>query len=89
MRFRLAAMSSKKHPGSLANVQAGDLLVSHSTAVREHKISIVPNGPHRVSLTHDAAIVEGRSQAEALGVDAWLSDDQTHVVRIAAHRTRS
>ena len=36
-------MSSKKDPGSLSTMQAGDVLVSHSTAVREHEISIVPN----------------------------------------------
>jgi hypothetical protein len=80
-------MSSEKHPGSLANVQVGDVLVSHPTAVREHEISIVPNAPHTMSPTHDAAVFDGRSEAEALGVDAWLTEDQTHVVKIASHRT--
>jgi hypothetical protein len=79
-------MSSEKHPGSLANVQAGDVLVSHPTAVREHEISIVPNAPHTMSPSHDAAVGDGRSEAEALGVDAWLTEDQTHVVKIASHR---
>ena len=81
-------MSSEKHPGSLANVQAGDVLVSHPTAVREHEISIVPNAPHTMSPSHDAAVGDGRSEAEALGVDAWLTEDQTHVVKIASHRAR-
>jgi hypothetical protein len=85
--LRLQAMASEKHPESLANVQAGDVLVSHPTAVREHEISIVPNAPHTMSPTHDAAVVDGRSEAEALGVDAWLTEDQTHVVKIASHRT--
>jgi hypothetical protein len=79
-------MSNEKAPGSLTNVQAGDVLVSHPTAVREHEISIVPNAPHTMSPTHDAALVDGRAEAQALGVDAWLSEDQTHVVKIASHR---
>jgi hypothetical protein len=27
-----------------------------------------------------------RSEADAKGVDAWLTEDQTHVVKIASHR---
>jgi hypothetical protein len=74
-------------PGSLTNVQSGDVLVSHPTAVREHEISIVPNAPHTMSPTHDAAVSDGCSEADALGVDAWLTEDQTHVVKIASNRT--
>jgi hypothetical protein len=80
-------MSSKKDPASLASVQSGDVLVSRPTAVREHEISIVPNAPHATSPTHDVAVNDGRSEADALGVDAWLTEDQTHVVKIASHRT--
>jgi hypothetical protein len=79
-------MSSEKQSGSLANVRSGDVIVSHPTAVREHEISIVPNPPHTVSPTHDAAVRDGRSEADALGVDAWLTEDKTHVVKIASHR---
>jgi hypothetical protein len=80
-------MSNEKASGSLAKVQSGDVLVSHPTAVREHEISIVPNAPHATSPTHDAAVSDGRSEADAMGVDAWLTEDQTHVVKIASHRT--
>ncbi len=80
-------MSREKDPGSLANLTSGDVLVSHPTAVREHVISIVPNAPHTTSPTHDAALDVGRSEAAAKGVDAWLTEDQTHVVKIASHRT--
>jgi hypothetical protein len=80
-------MSSKKDPASLASVQSGDVLVSHPTAVREHEISIVPNPPHATSPTHDAAVSDGCSEADGRGVDAWLTEDQTHVVKIASHRT--
>ena len=80
-------MSKEEHPGALSNVQSGDVLVSHPTAVREHQISIVPDPPHARSPTHDAAVSDARSEADAIGVDAWLTEDQTHVVKIASHRT--
>jgi len=80
-------MSNEKASESLASVQSGDVLVSHPTAVREHEISIAPNAPHATSPTHDAAVGDGRSKADAMGVDAWLTEDQTHVVKIASHRT--
>lgn len=77
---------SMANPASVATLHAGDVLVSHSTAVREHDISIVPRAPHATSPTHDAAVVDARSEARALGVDAWLSEDHTHVVQIASNR---
>ena len=67
-------------------MKPGDVLVSHSTAVREHEISVIPNAPHAISPTHDAAVSDGRSQADAIGVDAWLTEDHTHVVKIASNR---
>jgi hypothetical protein len=79
-------MSKEKDPASVANVQDGDVLVSHPTAVREHQISIVPHEPHAVSPSHDAAVSEGCAEADATGVDAWLTEDQTHVVKIASNR---
>ena len=80
-------MSTGKDSESLASVQSGDVLVSHPTAVREHHISIVPNAPHAISPTHDTAVSDARLEADAMGVDAWLTEDQTHVVKIASHRT--
>ena len=80
-------VSNNENPMSLSNVPSGDVLVSHPTAVREHEISIVPNAPHAMSPTHDAAVNDGRSEADAIGVDAWLTEDQTHVVKIASNRT--
>jgi hypothetical protein len=84
---KLMAMSTDKDSESLGNAQSGDVLVSHPTAVREHEISIVPNAPHTTSPTHDAAVTDARSEADAMGVDAWLTEDHTHVVKIASHRT--
>ena len=80
-------MSTEKDPASLSNLQPGDVLVSHSTAVREHDISVVPNAPHAICPTHDDAVSDARSEADASGVDAWVTEDQTHVVKIASHRT--
>jgi hypothetical protein len=81
---RLMAMSTEKDSGSLASVKPGDVLVSRPSAMREHEISIVPNASHATSPTHDAAVRDGGSEADALGVDAWLTEDQTHVVKIAS-----
>ena len=79
-------VSHEKSAESLSDVKPGDVLVSHATAVREHEISVVPNPPHAISLTHNAAVSDGRSEADAMGVDAWLTEDHTHVVKIAANR---
>ena len=79
-------MSNETKPPSLSSVKPGDVLVSHRTAVREHEISVIPDAPHATSPTHDAAVGDGRSEAEARGVDAWLTEDQTHVVKIASNR---
>jgi hypothetical protein len=67
-------------------MKEGDVLVSHPTAVREYEISVIPNPPHAMSPTQDEAVTDGRSEADVLGVDAWLTEDHTHVVKIASHR---
>jgi len=77
---------SNNNPESLSTMKAGDVLVSHPTAVREHEISVIPDAPHAMSPTHDQAVNAGRSEADALGVDAWLTEDHTHVVKIASNR---
>ena len=81
-----AVVANETRTQSLSDMKPGDVLVSHSTAVREHEIRIVPNAPHEKPSTHDAAISEGRSEADAMGVDAWLTEDHTHVVKIASNR---
>jgi hypothetical protein len=80
------AMSIEKDSGLLGIMQSGDVLVSHSSAVLQHEISIVPNAPHANSPTHDVAVRDARSEADARGVDAWVTEDQTHVVKISSHR---
>jgi hypothetical protein len=80
------AVSNETKALSLSNMKPGDVLVSHSTAVREHGISVIPHTPHAMSPTHDAAVSDGLAEADAMGVDAWLTEDHTHVVKIASHR---
>jgi len=79
-------VSNEAKPQSLSTLKPGDVLVSHSTAVREHEISVIPHAAHAILPTHDAAVSEGCSEADARSVDAWLTEDQTHVVKIASHR---
>jgi len=70
----------------LSDLKPGDVLVSHSSAVREHEISIIPNAPHATSPTHEAGISDGVQKQNTMRVDAWLRGDKTHVVKIASHR---
>ena len=77
---------SGTNPESLSHAPSGDVLVSHPTAVREHEISIIRNAPHAMSPTHDAAVSDGRSEADAVAVDAGLTEDPAHVVKFASHR---
>jgi len=79
-------VSNETKPQSLSNLKPGDVLVSHPTAVREHEISIIPNAAHAISPTHNAAVADGRSEADVRGTDAWLTEDHTHVVKIASSR---
>jgi len=79
-------VSQEKRPESLSSLKPGDVLVARPTAVREHDISVVPDAPHTTSPSHDAAVSEGCAEADARGVDAWLTEDQTHVVKIASNR---
>jgi len=80
------AMSTQKDSASFETMQSGDVLVSHSTAVIEREISIVPNAPHATSATRDIAVSDACAQADATGVDAWLTEDHRHVVKISSHR---
>jgi hypothetical protein len=66
--------------------QDGDVLVSNPTATVEHQIGIVPRPPHITCANHDRAVAEGRRLAEQLNVDAWLTEDNRHFVRIGTYR---
>jgi hypothetical protein len=66
--------------------QDGDVLVSNPTATVEHEICIVPRPPHMTCATHDRAVAEGRRLAQELNVDAWLTEDHSHFLRIGTYR---
>ena len=66
--------------------QDGDILVSNPTATVEHDIAIVPHPPHITCPNHDRGVAEARQLAEELKVDAWLTEDNCHFLRIAAYR---
>lgn len=76
-------------PGGLSNMQAGDVLVARPSAVLTHDISIVPEKPHATMPNHREAVEQAAGEAEARGVDAWVTEDQTHVVKLATHRPDS
>jgi hypothetical protein len=65
----------------------GDVVVSNPTATRECAISIVPETRHMTYPTHDGAVERGRELARELGVDAWLTEDHTHFMKIESCRT--
>ena len=66
--------------------QDGDVLISNPTATIEHDICIVPQPPHLTCANHDQAVAEGRQLAKELKVDAWLTEDNRHFMRIATYR---
>src|SRR4029453_19453296 len=49
-----AIVPNDTKPQSLSDLKPGDVLVSRSTAVREHEISVAPTAPHATSPTHNA-----------------------------------
>lgn len=64
----------------------GDVLVSNPTATVEHEICIVPRPPHITCANHDRAVAQGRQLAEHLKVDAWLTEDKCHFLRLGSYR---
>lgn len=66
--------------------QAGDILVSNPTATVEHEVSIVPAPPYVMCPNHDSAVAKARELARDRHVDAWLTEDHTHFLKIASYR---
>ncbi|HXW06900.1 MAG TPA: hypothetical protein VD833_16830 [Vicinamibacterales bacterium] len=64
----------------------GDVLVSNPTATVEHEICVVPKPPHLTCETHDKAVAAARALAQQLAVDAWLTEDHRHFLRIGMFR---
>jgi hypothetical protein len=66
--------------------QEGDILVSRSSGNVEHQVGIVPGPPHESCATHDQAVERACALAKERDVDAWLTEDLTHFLRIATFR---
>jgi hypothetical protein len=65
--------------------QPGDVLVANLAATTEYDVSVVP-GPLVLCGTHRVATAKARDLALELRVDAWLTEDRTHFLRLASHR---
>jgi hypothetical protein len=66
--------------------QTGDILVSNPRSTLEHEVSIVPALPHLTCPNHDTAVAQADALARARQVDVWLTEDQTHFLRLASYR---
>lgn len=63
--------------------QAGDVLVSNLTATVEYDVSII-GGPVVFTGVHYAvAVAQAQQLAAARRIDAWLTEDHTHFLKIA------
>jgi len=76
----VASMSGRLLP------RDGDVVVSKPTAKVEHEIAIVPASPHIVCATHDEAVARANQMARERHVDAWLTEDLRHFLRVASYR---
>jgi len=67
----------------------GDVLVSRVAERVEHGVSIVPGRAELVCPTHDTAIARAQELARQRHVDAWLTEDHIHVLKIGSYRDDS
>lgn len=90
-RLKRAAVSSAspgvRSQGNIMRPQNGDILVSKDVARVEHEVSIVPEATASVCPNHDSAVKQAQALAKERRVDAWLTEDHIHFMRIASHRT--
>jgi hypothetical protein len=75
-----AAMELRAAPTS------GDVLISKLSARVEHQVAIVPAQTGPVCPNETLAIAAATQLALERQVDAWLTQDHTHYVRIACQR---
>ena len=66
--------------------QTGDILVSRSSGNIEHQISVVPDAPLESCPTHTCAVDKASALARERRVDAWLTEDLIHFMRLASFR---
>ena len=66
--------------------QPGDVLVSNPTATMEYVVSIVGGQVDITGAHYAAAVVRARGLAAERRVDAWVTGDRVHFLRIAVCR---
>jgi hypothetical protein len=64
----------------------GDVLVSKLSARVEHRVDLVPAQPGPVCPNEASAVAEATRLAREHHVDAWLTQDHRHYLKIACHR---
>lgn len=64
----------------------GDILVSNPTATIAYDLTTVGETARVACANHAAAIAQAKELARLRRVDAWLTQDHTHFLRIAACR---
>lgn len=69
-------------PGE-AHPQDGDVLVSKLSARVEHYVHIVPAHPRLLCPNEASAIADGVQLARQRHVDAWITQDHRHFLKIA------
>ena len=73
--------------GSLHVVpQDGDVLVARACASGQYSVAIVPEQPHLSCERRMRAVEAARLLAHDRAVDAWLTEDLTHFMRLARFR---
>lgn len=66
--------------------QTGDILVSNPTATVAYDLMTVGEAASVACANHTAAIAQANELARLRHVDAWLTEDHTHFLKIAACR---
>ena len=66
--------------------QDGDVVVARTCATGHYSVAIVPEKPHLPCERRVRAVDGARSLARDRAVDAWLTEDLTHFMRLASFR---
>jgi hypothetical protein len=66
--------------------QDGDVLASRSCATGQYNVAVVPERPHLTQKRRLLALEMARLLARDRAVDAWLTEDLIHFMRLARFR---
>ena len=67
-------------------LKPGDVLVSNLTATVEYDVSIVGGAVDSAGVHYAAAVARARTLAATRRVDAWLTEDHIHFLKITPCR---